>query len=196
MRRPFVVLVALVACRSEHGAPPPDRDADGYRVPDDCDDDSPYVNPAAVELCDGVDDDCDGIVDVNAIDKSTFYVDADADGFGTGGPTVACDVPAGTAPVGGDCDDTNGAVHVGAPEVCGDGIDNDCDGVAPMCDWTGDIEASEASATISMYDDGALVGHEVCAWSRDAANRTTAGSIFRMASIHSVDGNRPLGLAV
>jgi hypothetical protein len=100
----------------------------GYAVTaDDCDDTNPAVHPGAAEVCDGLDNDCDDSVDVGAIDPLTWYADNDADGFGD---DVAidqqCAQPSGSVDVGGDCDDTNAAVHPGAAEVC-DGIDNDCD---------------------------------------------------------------------
>ncbi|MBW2989727.1 hypothetical protein KY358_05425, partial [Candidatus Woesearchaeota archaeon] len=41
----------------------PDKDGDGYKVPEDCDDNDPYVNPGAEEICDGIDNDCDDAVD-------------------------------------------------------------------------------------------------------------------------------------
>ena len=40
-----------------------DADEDGFLESVDCDDDDPEVNPAAIELCDGIDNDCDGSVD-------------------------------------------------------------------------------------------------------------------------------------
>jgi hypothetical protein len=148
VRPRIFVLLPLFGCGPEREGAPPDRDEDGYRVPDDCDDYDRYVNPAAVETCDGYDNDCDGIVDVDATDMSTFYADADSDGFGSGASIEACAAPNGTVVNADDCDDTNGEVHFGAVEVCADGLDNDCDGEAPGCDWVGLIHASDASEAI------------------------------------------------
>ena len=62
---------------------------------------------------------------------SAVFSDADGDGFGDSGSSVlSCTTPPGTTSVGGDCDDSNAAVSPGEAEVCGDGIDNNCDGVA------------------------------------------------------------------
>ena len=161
MRRRFVLLFPLLACGAEREGAPPDDDADGYRVPDDCDDHDRSVNPAAVEFCDGDDNDCDGTVDVDATDMSAFYVDADSDGFGSGEPIEACEAPTGTVTNAYDCDDTNGEVHFGAVDVCGDGIDNNCDGEAPGCDWLGLIHASDASEVIWAAKGGLHLGTSV-----------------------------------
>ncbi len=61
---------------------------------------------------------------------SDWYRDADGDGYGASGlPRSARAQPAGYVAVSGDCNDTNAAAHPGASEVCGDGLDNDCDGM-------------------------------------------------------------------
>jgi len=70
----------------------------------DCNDGNPTVNPAAIEVCNGIDDDCDPSTD--------DYADMDGDGFSL------CD---------GDCDDSDAAVNPGAEEICNNGVDDDCD---------------------------------------------------------------------
>jgi hypothetical protein len=103
----------------------------GYSAtPTDCDDVAPAVNPGATELCNGIDDDCDGAVDEDdALDAPTWYADGDGDGFGeTASATRACVAPSGTIPEPGDCDDADPSVHPGASELC-NVIDDDCDGV-------------------------------------------------------------------
>jgi hypothetical protein len=103
---------------------------DGYVTNnDDCDDTNAAIYPGAPESCNGVDDDCDGLIDESV--TTIFYKDADGDGYGDGSDTIsACNPDTGhTATVSGDCDDTNAAIHPGAPELC-NGVDDDCDGVA------------------------------------------------------------------
>ncbi len=93
----------------------------------DCDD--PTISPAdlPVETCDGIDNDCDGLTDNDAVDAPAWYRDADQDRYGAGAPVHACAAPPDHVSNSNDCDDTNAAIHPGAEEVC-DGIDNDCDG--------------------------------------------------------------------
>ena len=107
----------------------PDADGDGFTVGDgDCDDGDAAVNPGATELCNGVDDDCDGDVDEEAADAGTWYADADGDGYGDpAAAQTACEQPSGAVADGTDCDDADADSFPGAPERC-DGLDNDCDG--------------------------------------------------------------------
>ena len=112
-----------------------DADGDGYAA-DDCDDTNPDVNPGTVESCNGIDDDCDGVVDDVGM-PPTWYRDSDGDGFGAldAEQFEGCDAPEGYAPYTGDCDDTRGDVYPGAPTVvCEADIDADCDGAIDHSD--------------------------------------------------------------
>ena len=108
----------------------PDLDGDGWTADVDCDDADPRVNPGAEERCDGIDNDCDGELDPStSVDATTWFTDADADGWGDdANPQTACAAPAGTTDQGGDCDDADATRSPSATEVCG-GIDEDCDGL-------------------------------------------------------------------
>ncbi len=112
-----------------------DLDLDSFPACRDCDDRDGGVRPDALEVCNGIDDDCDGQRDdddssVDLSTGSTFYEDDDADGFGDPLDDLeACAQPAGTSRDGTDCDDRSGAVNPSAAEVC-NGDDDDCDGLA------------------------------------------------------------------
>ena len=137
-----------------------DRDQDGYgdpylwanscSVPDgwvtndqDCNDDNANVHPTATEVCDELDNNCDGLTDADdpLIVYDTFYRDLDDDGFGDINVTIeACEAPAGYVADSTDCDDNNNMVNPNFPEIC-DGIDNDCDDLVDADDPDlGDIE--------------------------------------------------------
>ncbi len=130
---------SLVDCVDPECADSCDFDYDGYlnqdHGGDDCDDTNPDVNPDAREVCNGVDDECDGLADdadpdVDPATLTAWYRDQDVDGFGyyLDAPEWACLGPVDTAPNSSDCDDGNPDVNSAAVEVC-DGLDNDCDGL-------------------------------------------------------------------
>jgi hypothetical protein len=99
----------------------------------DCDDLDPSTNPAATEVCDDADNNCDGEVDEDAVDQRSFFLDDDGDGFGGETLVLACKEPEGAIDLGGDCDDSDAEVNPDAVEICNDGIDNDCDANATPC---------------------------------------------------------------
>ena len=96
----------------------------------DCNDASNQDSPAAAERCDGFDNNCDGEVDeYTAVDATVWYVDADADGFGSSDFLLAaCSQPVGYASNDSDCDDNNTNVNPNAVEQPNN-VDDDCDGI-------------------------------------------------------------------
>ncbi len=142
-----MILVALLACRNKDyivdSAPLEeaeiDDDGDGFLVDDDCDDSNPAVHPDADEVCNGIDDDCDDDIDEDATDATSWYGDADSDGWSAGDPTLACEAPDGHVDQDGDCDDEDAAWHPGADEDdCSDPNDYNCDGSVGYADADGD----------------------------------------------------------
>ncbi|MBM4391461.1 MAG: putative metal-binding motif-containing protein [Deltaproteobacteria bacterium] len=113
-----------------------DADGDGYTSTasggTDCDDANASVSPAATESCATTgDDDCDGSAnDAGATGCTTFYNDADSDGYGSTSSTCRCSATAAyTASNDDDCDDADSGDYPGATEYC-NGDDEDCDGTA------------------------------------------------------------------
>ena len=119
----------------------------------DCDDSATAVHPTATEVCNSIDDDCDGDIDDDdaGLDTSTgsaFYDDDDSDGYGdASASTLACVAPTGTVTDNTDCDDTRSAVNPAASEVC-NGLDDDCDG-----DTDDDDSSVDASTLATWYPD-------------------------------------------
>ncbi|MCB9676936.1 MAG: hypothetical protein H6737_17605 [Alphaproteobacteria bacterium] len=93
----------------------------------DCNDTDADVNPAATEVCNGVDDDCSGGIDDDPAIHVEQWIDQDGDGWGTGEPIVECPRE-GWATQDGDCNDLRAEVNPEGTEVAGNTLDEDCDG--------------------------------------------------------------------
>ncbi len=107
-----------------------DLDEDGFYDYVDCDDNNPDINPNIPETCDGIDNNCSGIID-EGLQLYTYFIDEDGDGYGTANtPVDTCR----SMPIAGfvdnnlDCNDTDPMVNPDIEETC-DGIDNNCSGV-------------------------------------------------------------------
>ena len=137
-----------------------DGDGDAFTACEDCDDADAAVSPAGVEVCDGLDNDCDSEADESeAIDADTWYADSDGDGYGALSSTaLGCSAPAGFTADSTDCDDTDASVNPLGVEAC-NGADDDCDGEVDedssvdastwYADADGDGHGSAASPTLA-----------------------------------------------
>ena len=177
------LLTFLLACENEKfnadqgGVIEEDFDGDGLIGDADCDPYNADVNGLADELCDGIDNDCDGDIDEDPIEAPTWYSDSDSDGFGNESNTVqACEQPSGYTDIVGDCDDFNSSIHPNAGEYC-DGYDNDCDSLIDDDDpdldpseqslWAKDLDADgfgdpENTVSACMQPDGYVDNFDDC----------------------------------
>ena len=177
-----LLLLGLLACAGPDKPVDPTRvediDGDGYSA-DDCDDNDASVHPGADERCDGIDSDCDGQIDEDAVDGRAGYADGDGDGYGDeASPLTGCTVVLAA----GDCDDTDPAVHPGATDLCD--VDRDCDPSSQggaIISGTGYASLAEA---IASAGDGAIV--EVC----DGLHTVTGIEVAVDLTLRSFSGDR------
>ena len=106
---------------------PFDADGDGWNQRVDCDDTNSEVFPGTEEVCNGIDDNCNGQIDEHLL--STWFADGDGDGYGDPDSEESfCERPPGYVGQSGDCNDDDPDIHPDAEDIC-DLVDNDCDGV-------------------------------------------------------------------
>jgi len=142
-----------------------DKDNDGYDSCNECDDDNANIHGDADEICDGVDNDCDG-----EIDEGLFYPDKDEDGYGDATAVgQSCPVPEGYVSDNIDCNDNDSSVKPGAVEIPGDGIDQNCDDEID--------EASSSRPRFTDLSDGTVRDNDSgLIWLRDASCSELAGT--------------------
>jgi hypothetical protein len=124
------------------------HDADAYGG-DDCDDTRDYLNPGSAEACNFYDDDCDGLVDGDDPDfEPVCFADDDGDGWGDpDAPATTCTCASGWVQDSSDCDDGDSRVNPLAADANGDGVDDDCDGLADDERWLDEADYGLLGAT-------------------------------------------------
>ena len=91
----------------------------------DCNDFQAQINPVAQEICNGIDDNCNTLVD-DGLQFTNYFLDGDQDGFGSGSPQSLCNNPGnGYSLVNTDCNDAIAAINPSASETC-NSIDDNC----------------------------------------------------------------------
>ncbi len=108
---------------------------DGYvEIAQDCDDNDATIHENALELCDGLDNDCDGSLDEGVTE--TYYLDVDNDGYGAGVGYEHCSDPSGSGQTfttnSDDCNDSNSEIYPFAKEHKMDAVDSNCDGIEDL----------------------------------------------------------------
>ena len=119
-------MVTAIQTQPQDGCEAPEGTVDND---EDCNDLETLAHPNFFEICDGVDNNCDGIIDEDtALDTVAFYADFDGDGHGDAdNMSYSCSIPPNHAESNDDCDDANNSIYPDANEIC-DETDNDCDG--------------------------------------------------------------------
>jgi hypothetical protein len=178
---------AVLACEQP-------ADATGPALATDCDDSDPGIHPGATETCDGRDENCDGRID-EGLATTTWYTDADHDGYGdVGAPVTACSRPGGTVANATDCDDSDPAVNPDGSESC-DGVDEDCNGVVDDKDDDGDghvdaaCTATDGAAPADDCDDSDPAVNPSASETLDGVDNNCNGAVDEATTAWDDDGD-------
>ena len=148
----------------------------------DCNDSISAINPNALEICDGIDNNCDGLID-NGLIFNTYYADIDGDLYGNiNDSIVSCSQPQGYVLNNTDCDDANASINPGATDIPLNGIDEDCNGVdAPlqpinlgMYQFTGTVDCATQDNAVTTQPLGAVFS----LFNGVGTNCAAAGGVF------------------
>jgi hypothetical protein len=139
----------------------------------DCDDEDLATFPGALETCDDADEDCDGVVDDDAIDAVDWYADVDGDGYGDRAVSAtACDAPVGYVADRTDCDDTDAALSTdcgGAGGAFDGTFGSEWETLASSMDSPWALQSYHPSGTLlyNMFSSpGSAYDPDADAWSR------------------------------
>lgn len=172
--------------------PPPDS-ADNNT---DCNDSDSAIHPGVLDVCDNVDNDCDGAIDE---DPPTWYQDLDGDGYGTANVTAAqCSQPSGFVSDNGDCNDLKASIHPNAPESCNQ-LDENCDNT-PDDGVSITAVSAGSSHVLALCSSG-----EVLAWGDNnrgqlgdatTTQRSTPGLVLNLGNIRAIAAGTEFSLAL
>jgi hypothetical protein len=151
----------------------------------DCDDRDATSHPGGIEVCDGADNDCNGLVDDAPTDGTTYYADDDGDGFGDAGNTVSeCALPSGYVENAHDCNDSNGDEPVLADAISGspsgDGsVSAPYDAIQDAIDAASECVIAYAGTYTEQID---LGGKSLDVWGVGGADNTTIDASLSVCS--------------
>jgi hypothetical protein len=150
----------------------------------DCNDSNSMIRPNAVELCNGVDDNCDTLID-NGVSSQNYYVDSDGDGYGAAGsvPQSSCMAVAGRVTNNLDCNDMNSAVRPTATEVC-NLIDDNCN-----------LQTDEGLTYLTYYPDVDGDGYGAASGSPQSSCAPVSGKVTNNGDCNDANSNVRPGVA-